>query len=80
MLVKHIRAKLIYLLLNFFVFACLLTYLLVYVCVCVFKSFSMLYFQSASPVVDGLDPEGYIMYRLFRDATKYEKGTHQKVL
>ena len=35
--------------------------------------------QSASPVVDGLDPEGYIMYRLFRDATKYDKGTHLKV-
>jgi len=35
---------------------------------------------SASPVIDGLDPEGYIMYRLFRDATKYEKGTHQKDL
>lgn len=35
--------------------------------------------QSASPVVDGLDPEGFIMYRLFRDATKYDKGTHLKV-
>ena len=31
-------------------------------------------------MVDGLDPEGYIMYRLFRDATKYEKGTHLKVI
>ena len=30
-------------------------------------------------MVDGLDPEGFVMYRLFRDATKYEKGTHQKV-
>ena len=36
-------------------------------------------FQSASPVLDGLDPNGMIMYRLFRDATKYENGTHVKV-
>eukprot|EP00794_Sanderia_malayensis_P020572 gene20572-22596_t len=35
---------------------------------------------SASPVVDGLDPEGFIMYRLFRDATKYKNGTHVKDL
>jgi len=38
-----------------------------------------LYFQSTAPVVDGLDPEGVIMYRLYRDATKYTKGTHVKV-
>ena len=35
--------------------------------------------QSASPVVDGLDPNGMIMYRLFRDATLYTDGTHVKV-
>ena len=35
--------------------------------------------QSASPVVDGLDPNGMIMYRLFRDATRYYEGTHVKV-
>lgn len=35
--------------------------------------------QSASPVLDGLDPNGMIMYRLFRDATKYKDGTHVKV-
>jgi len=35
---------------------------------------------SSSPVVDGLDPEGFIMYRLYRDATKYMKGTHVKDL
>ena len=35
--------------------------------------------QSASPVVDGLDPNGMIMYRLFRDATRYTDGVHVKV-
>lgn len=35
---------------------------------------------SASPVVDGLDPNGMIMYRLFRDATRYYEGTHVKDL
>ena len=37
------------------------------------------YLQSASPVVDGLDPNGMVMYRLFRDATLYTDGTHVKV-
>ena len=31
-------------------------------------------------MIDGLDPEGYIMYRLYRDATKYTNGTHVKVM
>jgi len=35
---------------------------------------------SASQVVDGLDPNGMIMYRLFRDATRYYEGTHVKDL
>jgi len=35
---------------------------------------------SAAPVIDGLDPEGFIMYKLFRDATKYTNGTHVKDL
>ena len=35
--------------------------------------------KSASPVVDGLDPNGLIMYRLYRDATLYTDGTHVKV-
>ena len=39
----------------------------------------MFVLQSASPVVDGLDPNGMIMYRLFRDATLYTDGTHVKV-
>lgn len=32
------------------------------------------------PVIDALDPEGYIAYRLFKDSTKYIKGTHVKEL
>ena len=35
--------------------------------------------QSAAPVVDGLDPNGMIMYRLYRDATRYTDGVHVKV-
>nr|XP_058953687.1 mitochondrial import inner membrane translocase subunit TIM50-like isoform X2 [Pocillopora verrucosa]XP_058953695.1 mitochondrial import inner membrane translocase subunit TIM50-like isoform X2 [Pocillopora verrucosa] len=35
---------------------------------------------SAAPVVDGLDPNGLIMYRLYRDATLYTDGTHVKDL
>jgi len=36
--------------------------------------------MTAAPLIDGLDPEGYIMYKLFRDSTKYTKGTHVKDL
>ncbi|XP_038055963.1 mitochondrial import inner membrane translocase subunit TIM50-like, partial [Patiria miniata] len=32
------------------------------------------------PLIDNLDPNGYIMYRLFRDATKYMNGHHVKDL
>ncbi|XP_071803246.1 mitochondrial import inner membrane translocase subunit TIM50-like [Asterias amurensis] len=32
------------------------------------------------PLLDNLDPNGYIMYRLFRDATKYMDGHHVKDL
>ena len=33
------------------------------------------------PIVDGLDPnQQYIMYRLFRDATRYVNGQHTKDL
>ncbi|XP_057314971.1 mitochondrial import inner membrane translocase subunit TIM50-like [Hydractinia symbiolongicarpus] len=35
---------------------------------------------SSAPVIEGLDPEGFIMYKLFRDATKYMNGTHVKDL
>ena len=31
------------------------------------------------PILEGLDPNGFITYRLFRDATKYTNGTHVKV-
>ena len=36
-------------------------------------------FQTAFPIIDGLDPNGHIMYRLFRDATRYVNGSHVKV-
>lgn len=35
---------------------------------------------TAFPILDSLDPKGYIMYRLFRDATKYVNGHHVKDL
>ncbi|XP_047133170.1 mitochondrial import inner membrane translocase subunit TIM50 isoform X1 [Hydra vulgaris] len=35
---------------------------------------------SSAPVCEGLDPDGYIMYKLFRDATSYINGTHVKDL
>lgn len=35
---------------------------------------------TAFPVIDALDPESYISYRLFKDSTKYVKGTHVKEL
>ncbi|KAH6926002.1 hypothetical protein HPB50_012941 [Hyalomma asiaticum] len=33
---------------------------------------------TAYPILDTLDPQGYIMYRLFRDATRYTGGHHVK--
>lgn len=36
--------------------------------------------STAFPMIDALDPEGYISYRLFKDSTKYIKGTHVKEL
>ncbi|ELU04538.1 hypothetical protein CAPTEDRAFT_220287 [Capitella teleta] len=35
---------------------------------------------TASALVDGLDPNGYISFRLFRDATRYDNGVHVKDL
>ncbi|XP_013856104.1 mitochondrial import inner membrane translocase subunit TIM50 [Austrofundulus limnaeus] len=32
----------------------------------------------AYPLVDSIDPQGFIMYRLFRDATRYMEGHHVK--
>lgn len=39
-------------------------------CVCV---------QTAYPLIDSIDPQGFVMYRLFRDATRYMEGHHVKV-
>jgi len=36
--------------------------------------------STAFPMIDALDPQGYISYRLFKDSTKYIKGTHVKEL
>lgn len=35
---------------------------------------------TAFPLLNSLDPNGYIMYRLFRDSTRYENGVHIKDL
>lgn len=36
--------------------------------------------STAFPMIDALDAQGYISYRLFKDSTKYIKGTHVKEL
>ncbi|RUS85071.1 hypothetical protein EGW08_007165 [Elysia chlorotica] len=36
--------------------------------------------MTADPLVNHLDPQGYIMYRLYRDATRYMEGKHVKDL
>lgn len=33
---------------------------------------------TAFPLINSIDPEGRIMHRLFRDATRYEEGVHMK--
>ncbi|KAK3600609.1 hypothetical protein CHS0354_008892 [Potamilus streckersoni] len=35
---------------------------------------------TADPIVNGIDPHGYIMYRLYRDATRYMNNHHVKDL
>lgn len=35
--------------------------------------------QTAYPLIDSIDPQGFVMYRLFRDATRYVEGYHIKV-
>jgi import inner membrane translocase subunit TIM50 len=35
---------------------------------------------TAFPIIDGLDPNGHVMFRLFRDATRYVNGAHVKDL
>jgi len=34
--------------------------------------------MTAYGIIDNLDPNGYIMYRLFRDSTNYKDGVHHK--
>ncbi|KAF4085995.1 hypothetical protein AMELA_G00101560 [Ameiurus melas] len=34
--------------------------------------------STAFPLVDSIDPQGFVMYRLFRDATRYMEGHHVK--
>ncbi|XP_072127245.1 mitochondrial import inner membrane translocase subunit TIM50 [Mobula birostris] len=34
--------------------------------------------MTAYPLIDSVDPHGFIMYRLFRDATRYMEGHHVK--
>ncbi|XP_076442911.1 mitochondrial import inner membrane translocase subunit TIM50-like [Babylonia areolata] len=36
--------------------------------------------MTADPLVSSLDPQGYVMYRLYRDATRYMNGHHIKDL
>ncbi|MBN3310002.1 TIM50 translocase, partial [Amia calva] len=33
---------------------------------------------TAFPLIDSIDPQGFVMYRLFRDATRYVEGHHIK--
>jgi import inner membrane translocase subunit TIM50 len=35
--------------------------------------------MTVHPIVDGLDPEQKIMYRLYRDATNFKGNKHRKV-
>ncbi|KAK2913104.1 mitochondrial import inner membrane translocase subunit TIM50 isoform X1 [Channa argus] len=34
--------------------------------------------MTAYPLIDSIDPQGFVMYRLFRDATRYVDGHHVK--
>ncbi|XP_049581988.1 mitochondrial import inner membrane translocase subunit TIM50 isoform X1 [Syngnathus scovelli] len=34
--------------------------------------------MTAYPLIDGIDPQGFVLYRLFRDATRYMEGHHVK--
>ena len=35
--------------------------------------------QTADPIITKIDPENYVMYRLYRDATHFMNGCHKKV-
>lgn len=43
------------------------------------KNNSCTILQTAYPLIDSIDPQGFVMYRLFRDATRYMEGHHVKV-
>nr|XP_057935611.1 mitochondrial import inner membrane translocase subunit TIM50 isoform X2 [Doryrhamphus excisus] len=34
--------------------------------------------MTAYPLIDSIDPQGFVLYRLFRDATRYMEGHHVK--
>uniref|UniRef100_A0A8C8FFU3 Mitochondrial import inner membrane translocase subunit TIM50 n=1 Tax=Oncorhynchus tshawytscha TaxID=74940 RepID=A0A8C8FFU3_ONCTS len=34
--------------------------------------------MTAYPLIDSIDPQGFVMYRLFRDSTRYMEGHHVK--
>uniref|UniRef100_A0A8C8LQM1 Mitochondrial import inner membrane translocase subunit TIM50 n=1 Tax=Oncorhynchus tshawytscha TaxID=74940 RepID=A0A8C8LQM1_ONCTS len=34
--------------------------------------------STAYPLIDSIDPQGFVMYRLFRDSTRYMEGHHVK--
>ncbi|WAR20550.1 TI50C-like protein [Mya arenaria] len=38
------------------------------------------FLPTADPLITKVDPENYIMYRLYKDATRYEDGKHIKVI
>ncbi|KJE97180.1 import inner membrane translocase subunit TIM50 [Capsaspora owczarzaki ATCC 30864] len=42
--------------------------------------FSSAYPPYANPILDKLDPQGYILYRLYKDSTRYSGGKHIKDL
>ncbi|KAK1899851.1 Mitochondrial import inner membrane translocase subunit TIM50 [Dissostichus eleginoides] len=43
-----------------------------------FQQLAPLYEITAYPLIDSIDPQGFVMYRLFRDATHYMEGHHVK--
>ena len=44
------------------------------------KKLYLFHLQTVFPILDALDPNGYIMYRLVRDATRFVDGHHVKDL
>ena len=46
---------------------------------CFIQYYSMFSLQTADPIITKIDPENYVMYRLYRDATHFMNGCHKKV-